>query len=284
MDAVDMIKRIDRAAEVPTLPTILFEVDRLMQDPDVTTRQLGRLIEKDQAMTAKLLRLANSAFYCFSTPVSDIYSAMALMGINTVRSAVMSISVVRAFKGMAEMEGLRIVDFWHHAVAVAITSRFLAAQSRSANPDEAFVGGLLHDVGKILLAQLFPEQFAAVWACIQENGVAFVEAERRALPVDHSFIGARLVKRWKLPEDLSESIRLHHRFPSNGGLAPLPAVVALADLVVNSWSAGIGSLTLAVEDTGFAAALQPLIHSLNDWYPGLLTAIMEGTAFFSDLQ
>ena len=284
MDAVDMIKRIDRAAEVPTLPTILFEVDRLMQDPDVTTRQLGRLIEKDQAMTAKLLRLGNSAFYCCSTPVSDIYSAMVLMGINSVRSAVLSISVVRAFNGMAEMEGLRIVDFWHHAVAVAITSRFLACQSRSANPDEAFVGGLLHDVGKVLLAQLFPEQFAAVWACIHENGVAFVEAERRTLPVDHSFIGARLVKRWKLPADLSESIRLHHRLPADTGPEPLPAMVALADLVVNAGSAGIGSWPPAVEKNGFPVVLQPLIHSLNDWYPGLQPAIAEGTAFFSDLQ
>jgi putative nucleotidyltransferase with HDIG domain len=284
MDAIDMIKRIDRAAEVPTLPTILFEVDRLMQDPDVTTRQIARLIEKDQAMTAKLLRLANSAFYSFSTPMSDIYSAMVLMGINTVRSAVMSISVVRAFKGMAEMEGLRIVDFWHHAAAVAITSRFLAAQSRGANPDEAFVGGLLHDVGKILLAQLFPEQFAAVWAFIRENGVTFVEAEHRTLPVDHCFIGARLAKRWKLPEDLSESIRLHHGKLEDTGPALLPAVVALADFVVNARGGGIGSLTPPVEKNGFPAELQSLAHSLNDWYPALQAAITEGTAIFSDLQ
>lgn len=284
MEANDIITRIDRAAEVPTLPTILFEFDRLMQNPEVTTRQLGLLIEKDQAMTAKLLRLANSAFYGCSAPVSDIYSAMVLMGLNTVRSAVMSISVVRAFKGMAEMEDLQVMDFWRHAVAVAITSRFLAAQSRSANPDQSFVGGLLHDIGKILLAQLFPDLFAAVWSCMRQNGMTFVEAECRTLPVDHAFIGTRLAKRWRLPEDLSESIRLHHRPSANAELPPLAAVVALADFVVNAFNAGADASALSFDNENIAEALKPLMGSLNNWYPGLQAAIKEGSAYFLNLQ
>jgi putative nucleotidyltransferase with HDIG domain len=197
---------------------------------------------------------------------------------------VLSISVVRAFKGLSGVEGLQVADFWHHAVAVAITSRFLAVQSRSANPDQAFVGGLLHDIGKILLAQLFPELFSTVWACMRRNGVAFVEAERRMLPVDHAFIGTRLAKRWRLPEDLSESIQLHHRSTANAELPALAAVVALANGVVNTFNAGVGEPSLVYENENFAEALKPLMCSPNDWYPGLQTAIKEGSAFFLNLQ
>jgi putative nucleotidyltransferase with HDIG domain len=275
MKAGQMLGQIDRAAELPTLPRILLEVDRLLSDPGVSARRLGQLIEKDPAMTAKLLRLANSAFYGGSAPVSDIYSAMVMMGFTSVRSAVLSISVVRAFKKLRELEGMRITDFWRHAAAVAVGCRHIARQTRSADPDQAFVAGLLHDIGKLLLAQMFPELFAAVWSCMQQNGIPFYEAEGRTVPVDHAALGARLAERWKLPEELAGSIRRHHRVGADP--TPLTAVVALADGLVNAGGEALDPATVA-------GSLRPWAEGLKDGFSELEEAVAEGTAFILDLQ
>jgi putative nucleotidyltransferase with HDIG domain len=282
MNRQTIITRIDRAPEVPTLPTLLAEIDRRMQQPDVTLRQLGQVIGSDQAMATKLLRLANSAFYGCSSPVTELQGAMALMGFNTVRNAVLSISVVRAFHGFRDLEGFRMEDFWRHAVGVAITSRFLARETKWADPEEAFVGGLIHDIGKIVIAQLFPGLFSRVWRCICEQKIDFFEAERRTLPVNHAVAGARLSLRWRLPGALTETIRRHHR-ADNRMEPPLVQIVALADRLVNSPAAAADGPTHPVLGIAAPEPLHRMISCIDRWYPGLQQIIADATGFFLDM-
>ncbi len=111
MDEKQLVEKLDRIKEIPTLPTIVFELNRLLQDPDTSVARISQTIEKDQAMTLKILKLVNSAFYGFKSKVSDIRSAVIMLGFNAVRNAIVSVSVIDAFSKKIKLNGLRYSRF-----------------------------------------------------------------------------------------------------------------------------------------------------------------------------
>ncbi|MBE9547516.1 MAG: HDOD domain-containing protein, partial [Proteobacteria bacterium] len=173
MDAQTFLKKIDHIKDIPTLPAVAVKVNSMLRDYDTSINKLSETIEKDQAIVSKILRLVNSAFYGFQSRVSSIPHAMVLLGFSTVRNAVISVSVIGAFSKKGKFEGFDIRDFWVHSVAVAVTSRHLSEKSRLVMPDEAFVAGLLHDVGKVILAQYFSDLFSQVWTSVSKEGIPF---------------------------------------------------------------------------------------------------------------
>jgi HD-like signal output (HDOD) protein len=163
MDEQTLLKKIDTIKEIPTLPSIVFELNKYLQNPETSIKKVSETIEKDQAMALKILRLVNSAFYGFQSKISNVQNAVVLLGYNAVRNSVVSLSVIKSFSSVLALEGFDIKDFWRHSLAVAVTGKSLALLSRSESSDNCFAAGLLHDIGKIILAQYFQDLFEKVW-------------------------------------------------------------------------------------------------------------------------
>ena len=210
MDAQEFLKKLDSISDIPTLPNIVIEVNKLLQDYDTSIKKLGKLIEKDQAMVTKILRLVNSAFYGFRSKIRNIPHAVIVLGFNTIRNAVVSVSIIKAFPEEKTLGGFEIADFWKHSIGVAVTSRYLAEQTKLDSPDDCFVVGLLHDIGKVILSQHFTEHFDLVRKSVKEEGLSFFEAEQKLLPVDHAQIGGHLAKKWQFPVSLIDALTYHH--------------------------------------------------------------------------
>ncbi|MBE9571600.1 MAG: HDOD domain-containing protein, partial [Proteobacteria bacterium] len=153
MDAQTFFKKLDSIPDIPTLPSIVITVNKMLQDYDTSIKNLSKAIEKDQSMVTKILRLVNSTFYGFRSRIKNIPHAIIVLGFNTIRNAVVSVSVIKTFSEKDICEGVEIEEFWKHSVAVAVTSRYLAEQTRLDSPEDCFVSGLLHDIGKLVLYQ-----------------------------------------------------------------------------------------------------------------------------------
>jgi putative nucleotidyltransferase with HDIG domain len=181
MDEQQILNKLDRIKEIPTLPAIVFELNKYLQDPDTSIKTVCETIEKDQSITLKILKLANSAFYGFKSKISDLRNAIVPLGYNAVRNSIVSLSVIGSFssKNVALMD-FDITQFWKHSLAVAVTSKNIAQLSKKESPDNCFVGGLLHDIGKVILAQYFHDLFEKVWTTIQDEHVSFYEAEKKS--------------------------------------------------------------------------------------------------------
>ncbi|MGD8882935.1 MAG: HDOD domain-containing protein, partial [Desulfobacterales bacterium] len=216
MDEQQILRKLDRIEEIPTLPTIVFELNKYLKDPDTSLKTVCETIEKDQAVALKILKLVNSAFYGFKTKISDLRNAIVLLGYNAVRNAIVSLSIINSFSKRVALVEFDISQFWKHSLAVAVTSKNIAQLSKKESPDNCFVGGLLHDIGKVILAQYFPDLFEKVWTTLQgtlqNENLSFYEAEQKKLSIDHTKIGAHLASKWQLPEGLLEAIRWHHEF------------------------------------------------------------------------
>jgi putative nucleotidyltransferase with HDIG domain len=236
MDENQLLEKLDRIREIPTLPSIVFELNKLLQNPDTSVAQISQTIEKDQATSLKILKLVNSAFYGLKSKVSEIRTAVIMLGFNAVRNAIVSVSVIEAFASKIKLPDFDITDFWKHSLAVAVTSKSIAYSSRVNSPDNCFVGGLLHDVGKVIMAQYFRDLFTSVWTTSKQEAISFYEAEQKVMPTHHAAIGARLASRWQLPPGLVEAIRWHHDCQFDSRNAEVALIIHLANIIVNSYT------------------------------------------------
>ncbi len=235
-------------------------------------------IEKDPAIVLKLLKLVNSAFYGFSSKVSSLHQAVVLLGFNTVRNAVLSVSIMNAFKDANKLEGFDMNEFWQHSVAVAVTSKHLARTTGMVSADDSFVSGLLHDVGKIILIQFIRSLFEKVWNQMKTTQKTFFEAESDTSPIDHAMIGAVLTRKWQLPEGLVDTIRYHHQPNMESDTFKMQSLVCLADMIVHHFAEDSGypleGLEERFEESIWLAFEEPVANAY-EWYPELSDDIGE---------
>jgi len=202
-----------------TVQAVLHEMGR----QPLNINRVCTTIELDPLLVSTILRLANSPFYGFARKITRIKDAAVLLGVHSLRQVVLSFSMVAAFPvragGAFDREAL-----WRHSVAVGVAAKLLAEQV-GHDPDEAFIAGLLHDIGKFILAQCLPEEYLAVLAYRATRQCPLVEAERLKLGVDHCQVGAVAVRHWQLPAPLAEALQ-YHCYPGRA-----PADTRLVDLV-----------------------------------------------------
>jgi len=281
MDESQVYKQLDRIKEIPTLPTIVFELNQHLQNPETSIAKVSETIEKDQAMALKILKLVNSAFYGFRSKVSDVKNAVVLMGFNAVHNAIISVSVVNALPKTLLFQDFEMIEFWKHSLAVAVASKNIAQTSGVESPDNCFVGGLLHDVGKVIMAQNFTEEFVKVWTLMQNEYLSFYEAEQRELPIDHTKIGAYLADRWQLPQGLTDAIRWHHDFQPDNGSTGFMMNIHLADILVNSYEENPDcTIDMGAMHPEVVKFLMAQMENSSDWYANLSDEIEKAHAFF----
>ncbi len=228
----EMVTLLDKIEEIPTLPTIYTKVTTLIANPNSTVNEIARVIEMDQALTSKILRIVNSSFFGFNRKIVSINQAIVLMGFNTIRNTVLSASVFKSFADIAR-NNFDLRRFWRHSIACGIISSILDNKLGTGYKDETFVAGLLHDMGKIILNQYFEKEFCDTIAYSDNNNLSFYDSERKIIGFSHDEIGEYIAERWKLPFSLVESIALHHQ-PENLRSNPkLVSLVHLADVFTN---------------------------------------------------
>ena len=225
--------------EIPTLPVIYQQLFQMMQDPDVTIAAVGELISHDQALTSKILHLVNSAFYKQQRQISTISRALIVLGFRAVRNAALALSIFDQFKDEQSTAGYSLGQFWQHSVASASICKVLAEKTLPQHQEEAFIAGLLHDVGKLVEKRYFPNDFDAIVNRLLEEPSTWMEAERELFPVNHASIGRAVFRAWDFPDPVVESIQLHH-VPGEGGAYPqLTALVHLGNIL--SYQLNMGS-------------------------------------------
>jgi len=246
----DLQKLIDKIEEVVPLPSVAMRIINYIDDPDAEISQLAKLISMDQALTTEVLKLANSAYYGFPRRVSTISEAVVILGFSTTRSVVWSVILSSTLKkpvlGYALPEGA----LWRHSVAVAVGSKLILqhAKVKGVNMEEAFVAGLIHDIGKLLLATYVAGAYEEIVKVISQ-GRSFDEAEREVLGYDHAIVGAMAAEKWNLPQNYVDAIKYHHRPQETDNL--MAKVVHLADFIAYSmgWgSEGLEGLSYTLDD------------------------------------
>lgn len=275
-------KRLAEVEDLPTLPGIAMEVNTMLRDDTASIQALCERIEKDQAMVAKILKLVNSAFFGLSSKVGSLSHAVVLLGLNTIQNAVVSIAVVNALSGREAPKGFSMADFWQHAFGVAMISKTLGLLSRLRPPDECFVGGLLHDVGKVVLSQYFPDDLEQVWKAAREEGVTVYEAEKRIMGTTHAHVGAFLAKKWRLPPPLVDLIRCHHCVTLGKADRELLLIVHAADRLMNDRN-GNGRMERPKEgmnQEAFKLLSEPL-SGLEEWFPQVREDMESAARFFT---
>lgn len=221
----------------PPLPQVFVALQRVSSDPKSSLADVARIIGHDPGLSAFLLRLANSAFYSFPGGVDSVFRAVQLIGMREILSLAAAKAVSGLFNESPRKDLLEVERFWRHSVACAILARSLAARARR-DPERAFMAGLLHDVGKILLVIAEPDMCEASLLLARQSGQILYEAERRTLGFDHAELGASVLKRWVLPQPLIEAVQNHHA-PSRDSTKAGSDVIHAADVI--AVSLGIGS-------------------------------------------
>lgn len=225
------------SASLGSYAPVIEEIKAVLSSPQCSLASVGMAIEKDPDLTARLLKLANSAFYGFGTRLSTVTEAVSLIGIQQVQDLILSSSIIDKFAGMPP-ESIDMASFWRHSLACGTCARILATERRLPNADKFFVAGLLHDVGRLVLYQQAPAASKLVFQRYQADRMPLQDAEQRMLGFDNSDIARALLQRWNYPDFLVQAVGAHHRM---GHLSHLPveaAVVHFSDYLVTAMQIG----------------------------------------------
>jgi putative nucleotidyltransferase with HDIG domain len=217
--------------DLPTLPGVLDEVTKLVENPETSTEEIANVIGKDQVLSAKVLKMVNSPIYGFPGRISSIQHGLVLLGFNVIRGIIISTSV---FDMMVQaMQGL-----WEHSIGVATASNIVARRAGFDDPEEYAVAGLLHDLGKVVTAVQLPELHESILNTAKEKTLSYYKAEKHVLGFAHDRINAWLARHWHLPGNIREAMSRHHS-PHMAELYKSTAcVVHLGDFMVRLFEFG----------------------------------------------
>jgi putative nucleotidyltransferase with HDIG domain len=223
---------LERVETVPTLPDVITRILSVIDDPDASAFKVAAVMGKDQSMVSSILKLVNSPFYGLSGRVTSIQHAVVLVGFRTIRNVALSSVLIKVFGDGEPRGGFDRKGLWRHTVACATGARMLASRVKCADPEEAFLAGLLHDMGIVILDQYFHQDFRRVLSLVADGSRTLRQAEREVFGHDHAAVGGLLARKWNFPPAVVEAIAWHHA-PERSRRAPeLAALVHLSNYLV----------------------------------------------------
>jgi len=208
-----------------SLPEIAVQVNAMAEDPRFSAAEIGDVISRDPSLTARLLRIANSPFFGFTTKVATVNRAVAVVGSKKLRDLIIATCAIRTFKGVPN-QLVSMDDFWYHSLYCAIAARLLAASRRLPHADSLFTAGLLHDIGQLIIFNRLPEQAREALRLSMEDphAVDMHLAEQEVLGFDHAQVGGLLLRHWRLPALIEECVA-HHHTPEKAVHFPMEAAI-----------------------------------------------------------
>ena len=258
------IRRIIRDTKsLPTLPGVIAKLGALAENNKVSAQEMARIVSTDQVLSAKILKLVNSAFYGFSGRVSTVSNALILLGVNVVKSLAISSSIF-------EIMEKNVVGLWEHSMGVALAANVMAKKLKLPEPEETSTAALLHDIGKVIIKIKLEEDYAHLTNSLENKGLMMIEAERELLDTDHAEIGEWLARTWLLPDKLAEPIACHHHVERSVLHQTKTAVIHVADVLIKASGFGFSGDNLVPQ-------IQPVAWKKLGLNEALLQAIIEET-------
>lgn len=239
LDTTLLRKKVERLEGLPTLPSVAGHLVSLTRSPRTSATEVGDLISQDQALTARVLKLVNSAFYGFPKAITTVNHAVVILGFSRVKNIVLAASAFGLSRGGGASR-LDLPRHWEHSLGAAVAARVTARTLHQGDPEDAFVCGLLHDIGKLVLAQLLPKEFDACVARAAADGSLLYDAEKEVLGLAHPEVGRWLAERWKLPANIQAAIRYHHTPGATRKDREMVAAVHVGDILARALLVGSG--------------------------------------------
>lgn len=260
MERGEISARVRNCPRLPSLRSIEAALRELLNADNRYTGQISDVIRRDPSLTARLLRLVNSVYYGLGSQVNGIDEAVFYLGIRQIRQLVVVTPVIEDFQKLAGPTPFAWRQFWKHCIGAAMLTREVLGSVMRLEDDTDYVGGLVHDVGKIVMASAFPRHFNLIYV-ENKNDPDLLELERSVLGIDHSELGAIYLEQHQLPEELIEVVR-HHHAPELSSKAPeLTAAVNLADQLVRCAHIGdSGNGAVVAEQSWFNTPAWRILH------------------------
>ncbi|MBN2327242.1 MAG: HDOD domain-containing protein [Candidatus Omnitrophica bacterium] len=207
-----MFTALDSMEDLPTMPSVIQQIQSVLSDDDASADKIAQIISEDPSLTSKILKVVNSAFYAArGSRISSVKLAVARLGLSEVNRICQLLSVIKTFSDF----GLNIdhVLFWKHSLMCGMTARYLhqLAQLDSSQEDDVYVGGLLHDIGFLILDQYFPAPLREIGDAASGQGLSFAEAEQQIIQSDHGEIGSFVLEKWNLSPGVILAVSFHHK-------------------------------------------------------------------------
>ncbi len=229
MQATDLVKGI---AKLASLPEVCIRVNEMVDDPRSSAADIGKVISHDTALTAQLLRMANSSFYNFPSKISTISRAVTVVGERELRYLVLALSAVRTFSQIP-VDLINMASFWRHSVYCGVVARLVATQCHVLHSERLFVAGLLHDVGMLVMMNREPALVKQALAASESGEKEQHQAEIELFGFDHAEVGGVLMRQWNIPEALCETVACHHDISKAEDARLDAAIIHIANVIAS---------------------------------------------------
>lgn len=278
----DLIKlALSKLSAIATLPEVTAKIISTVEDPKSSAAQLHKIVSHDPALVTRILKVVNSAFYGLPGQVGSVERAIVLLGLNAVKNIAVAASLGQMFRGVKLCEGYTAKDLWTHCIAVAVVARELAKRAKLQLGEEAFLAGMIHDVGILVSLQTWPEQLRVVCERAIVSDTPFIDLENEVIGVDHQQLGKALAEKWQFPLPC-QLVAGHHHTPETlpESSRTLVSLVHIADTLCAQANHGfpLTSKTQTVSSMQIAAV--GIEQAVIDDVRANLAAIVESSSSF----
>ncbi|MBL7997378.1 MAG: HDOD domain-containing protein [Candidatus Kapabacteria bacterium] len=238
---MSFLESLAETQELVSLPTVATKVLSLLEKDNADVREISKLVESDASMSLKILRLANSPMFALRTEVASINQAILTVGLNRVTNIVLGVSIFSKFIYLSRSSAAKYVDsFWKHSAATASVAKTLAVRLKKNFQDAEFLGGLIHDIGKLAMLQHDANKFVEMMTLIENGTHDDLAAEAQVYGATHTQAGEVIVRLWKMPQTLQSIVCYHDNPGAAGDAKAVTSLIRVADLLCEKWGAGIG--------------------------------------------
>lgn len=218
---------------ISSLPTVYMQLVDSANDPNSSSHDLVAIVSEDIGLSVRLMKLVNSAFFGYPSKVDSLTRAVAIIGIKQLQDFALATSIVDTFSHIPN-DLVTMESFWKHSIACGVVARILANYRREFNVERAFVSGLLHDIGRLIMLMLIPDEAKKAFAIAQADNQLLYQVETQLLGFNHAAIGGELLKQWKLPEQIIAAVKYHHDPLAENKFKVDAALIHVADIVVSA--------------------------------------------------
>ncbi len=250
MEAVDLIKG---SVKLATLPEVFTKINEMVDDPSSSASDIGKFISQDPALTARLLKIANSPLYGFPSKIDTVSRAITIIGTRGLRDLILATSVINNFSNLPN-EHIDIHAFWRHSLYCGVLARLIAVKCNALHTEPFFVAGLLHDIGQLIILNKLPEMSRETQLRANDGMVPLFEVEQEVIGFDHAKVGSELLRDWKLPETIIDAAEFHHE-PGKAEVSPLGAsIVHIASAI----AVDVEAVSEKRDEESFIATIDPV--------------------------
>ena len=263
---IDPNELIRDHVKLPSLPTMYVQINEAINRPNSSASDIAKVISKDTSLSARLLKIVNSTFYGFPSKIDTLSRAVTIVGTRQLTTLALGMNIISVFRKIPS-DLIHMRSFWEHSVACGICARIIGSYKKIPNTERVFVAGLLHDIGRLILYSYVPIQARNALIKARQDDDLLHNSEHETLGFDHSTIGGLLLKKWKLPVSLENSVKYHHS-PQESKDPLEPAIIHLADIVTNAIGRGSSG-------ERFVPALNPDAWKSLDLSPNILSSTIK---------